>query len=385
MDQSATQAEALERVTTLELFFDLVFVFTITQLTSVLVLHPNGRGIAQVALMLGVIWWMYDGYAWLTNSVRPDRTERQLGLFAGMAAFLVLALSVPHAFTGTGLTFGLAYLAIVLVHTGLFARSTSATVIQAIVGLAPFNLVSAAMLLAGGIAGGTAQYVLWTVAFLFEWVTPRLTEVSDFEVATAHFVERHGLVVIVAIGESVVAIGIGAAGLPVNAALVAVAVIGLMLSACLWWVYFAGEEARAEQALAAAPPRRRPRMAVDAFGYWHLPILLGIVAVAFALKKSTGHAFDELDLAPAIGLAGGIATFLVGDVFFRRTLGIDTGPYRAAAAVLTLATIPLGLAASALLQIAALVVVFAGALALERQASSSLYRPMVRSAIESQE
>ena len=385
MAESGTQVEQVERVTTLELFFDLVFVFTITQLTSVLVLHPNWRGLAQVALMLGVIWWMYDGYAWLTNSVRPDRTERRLALFGGMAAFLVLALGIPHAFTGSGLTFGLAYLAIVLVHTGLFARSTSATVIQAIVGLAPFNLVSAALILAGGIAGGTAQYVLWTAAFAFEWVTPRLTEISDFEVNAAHFVERHGLVVIVAIGESVVAIGIGAAGLAVNGELVAVAVIGLMLSACLWWVYFAGEESRAEDALAGAPARRRPRTAVDAFGYWHLPILLGIIAIAFALKKATGHAFDELDLAPAIGLGGGVAVYLVGDVFFRRTLGLGSGRLRAAAAVLALATIPIGEAGVAIAQIAALVVVLAGALLLEAQASSSLYRPRVRSAIESQE
>ena len=374
-----------QRVSTLELFFDLVFVFTITQLTSVLVLHPNLRGLAQVALMLGVIWWMYAGYAWLTNAVPPDRLERQAFLLAAMAAYLVLALSIPHAFTGTGLTFGVAYFAIVLIHAGLFARSTDASVVQAVVGLAKFNVTSAAVLLVGGALGGTAQYVLWTLAFLIEWITPPLTGVSEFRVATAHFVERHGLVVLVTIGESVVAIGIGAAGLPVNAELVLVAVLGLMLSACLWWAYFAGEETRAERALAATPRLRQPWVAVYAYGYWHLPILLGIVAVAFALKKSTGHAFDELDLAPAIGLAGGVATFLIGDVFFRRTLGIDTGPYRAAAAGLALATIPLGLAASAILQIAALVVLFAGAIALERQASSSLYRPMVRSAIESQE
>ena len=374
-----------QRVSTLELFFDLVFVFTITQLTSVLVLHPNLRGLAQVALMLGVIWWMYAGYAWLTNAVPPDRSERQLFLLAAMGAYLVLALSIPTAFTGSGLTFGLAYFAIVLVHAGLFARSTDASVVQAVVGLAKFNITSAAVLLAGGALGGTAQYVLWTLAFLVEWITPPLTGVSDFRIATGHFVERHGLVVLVTIGESVVAIGIGAAGLPVNAELVLVAVLGLMLSACLWWAYFAGEETRAERALAATPRLRQPWVAVYGYGYWHLPILLGIVAVAFALKKSTGHAFDELDVAPAIGLAGGVATFLIGDVFFRRTLGIGTGPYRAAAAVLALATIPLGLAASAILQIAVLVTLFAGALALERQASSSRYSPMVRSAIESQE
>ncbi|MFL5884801.1 MAG: low temperature requirement protein A, partial [Thermoleophilaceae bacterium] len=171
----------------------------------------------------------------------------------------------------------------------------------------------------------------------------------------------------------------------VNAELVLVAVLGLMLSACLWWSYFAGEESRAERALAAAPRLRQPWLAVYAYGYWHLPILLGVIAIAFALKKSTGHAFDELDLAPALGLGGGVAVFLLGDVFFRRTLGLGTGPHRAAAGVLALATIPLGLVASAFLQLAALVAVFAAALQLERQASSSRYRPIVSPAMESQE
>src|SRR5204863_6123686 len=192
------------------------------------------------------------------------------------------------------------------------------------------------------------------------------------------------LVVLVAIGESVVAIGIGAAGLAVNAELIAVAVLGLMLSACLWWAYFAGEETRAERALAAAPARRQPWLAVYAYGYWHLPILLGIIAIAFALKKATGHAYDDLDLAPALGLAGGVAAFLLGDVFLRRTLGIGTGPHRAVAGLLALATIPLGLAASAILQIAALVAIFAGALTLERQATSSRYSAIVSPATDSQ-
>jgi low temperature requirement protein LtrA len=257
------------------------------------------------------------------------------------------------------------------VHTVLFARSTSATIVEAIVGLAPFNLTAAGMLLVGGAIGDTAQYVLWTAAFALEWATPRLTDIAGFAVASAHFVERHGLVVIIAIGESIVALGIGAADLPVDAELAAVAVLGLMLSACLWWAYFGGDEARAEHALAAAEPRRRPRLAVDAYGYWHMPILLGIVAVAFALKKATGHAFEELDFAPALGLAGGVAVFLAGDVLFRRTLGIGTGPHRAVAALLALATLPLGLVAPAYVQIAALVALVAGALVLERQASSS--------------
>src|SRR5919201_1912712 len=186
------------RVSTLELFFDLVFVFTITQLTTLLVDRPNARGILQVVLMLGVIWWMYGGYAWLTNAVAPDRAGRRLLLLGGMAAYLVLALAIPDAFAGTGLTFGLAYVAIVSVHAGLFTRTSQEATLRDLMKLAPMNLASAVVVLAGGIAGGTAQYILWAIAVALEWSTPRLISTEGFMIGASHFVERHGLVVIVA-------------------------------------------------------------------------------------------------------------------------------------------------------------------------------------------
>jgi len=354
-----------ERVSTLELFFDLVFVFTITQLTTVLVEHPNARGVFRVVLMLAVIWWMYGGYAWLTNAVPPDRPSRQLLLLGAMGSYLVLALSVPQAFSGAGLSFGIAYALVVLVHMGLFSRSESANVTQAISSLAHYNGVSALMVLAGGIAGGTAQYVLWAAAGLFEWLTPMINEPSGFEVGPAHFVERHGLVVIIAIGESVVAVGIGAAGLPIDLELVAVALLGLTLTACLWWTYFGGDDSRAEIALAGAPPRPRAIMAVKAFGYGHLPILLGIIAIAATLKHTIGHASDELDLAPALFLAGGAALFLLGDVIMRHTLHIGQGRWRALAAAVVLLTIPLGTEVAGVAQLAAVVLVMVGLFAWE--------------------
>jgi low temperature requirement protein LtrA len=299
---------------------------------------------------------MYGGYAWLTNAVPPDRASRRLLLLGAMASYLVLALSVPQAFSGAGLSFGIAYVLVVSVHIGLFSRSTSATVTQAIAGLAPYNGVSALMVLAGGIAGGTAQYVLWALAGIFEWITPRVNEPSGFEIGPAHFVERHGLVVIIAIGESVVAVGIGAAGLPINLDLVAVAVLGLTLTACLWWTYFGGDDERAERALSAAPPKRRAVMAVEAFGYGHLPILLGIIGIAATLKKAIGHASDQLAFEPALSLACGTALFLLGDVVMRHTLHIGQGRWRAITAAVVLVTIPLGTEVSAVAQLAAVVV-----------------------------
>jgi low temperature requirement protein LtrA len=360
-----------ERVSTLELFFDLVFVFTITQLTAVLSDDPTPRGLGRVVLMLGVIFWMYGGYAWLTNAVAPDRAARRLVLLAGMAGFLVLALTVPQAFEGDDLAFGLAYLVVVSIHAGLYSRTNEAGTIRSLVRLARFNLASALLVLAAVVAGGTAGYLLWAAAFTLEWATPLVTGIGGFRVAPAHFVERHGLVVIVALGESVVAIGIGAAGLPVDLALVSVAVLGLLLAACLWWAYFGGDDARAERALAAVGDDRRGWVAIQAFGYWHLVMLGGIITLAAGLKDVVGHAFEPLDLAHALLLSGGAALFLAGDVLFRRTLDIGPGHLRAVAAALALATIPLGLTVSALAQLAVLVLFLSGSLLLEARAARS--------------
>jgi low temperature requirement protein LtrA len=358
-------ATAPSRVSTLELFFDLVFVFTITQLTGVLEEHPTFRGLLQVTLMLTVIWWMYGGYAWLTNAVSADRLGRRLLLLGGMASYFVLALAIPHAFSGSGTAFGIAYLAIVLVHATLFTRSSSAGVVQAILGLAPFNLATALLVLAAGISGGTAQYVLLGAAGAIEWISPRLTSDAGFEIATEHFVERHGLVVLIAIGESVVAVGMGAHALAIDLELVAVVIAGLALSACLWWAYFGGDDERAERALRAAPVERRPRLAVDAFGYCHFLILLGIVAVAAAVHEATGHAFHELETARALTLGGGVAIYLLGDVLFRHTLGIGRGRWRLVCAALVLATVPLGTVIAAEAQIVAIVALLIGCFALE--------------------
>jgi low temperature requirement protein LtrA len=357
--------ERAERVSTLELFFDLVFVFTITQLTSVLSDDPTPRGLLRVVLMLGVIFWMYGGYAWMTNAVAPDRAARRLLLLGGMAGFLVLALTIPRAFTEGDVAFGVAYLVIVCIHAGLYSRSSVADTTQALLRLAPVNLVSALLVMAAVAVEGTAGYALWAAAFVLEWFTLPVTGTGGFRIAPAHFVERHGLVVIVALGESIVAIGIGAADLPVDLALASVAVLGLLLTACLWWAYFGGDDTRAEHALAAVPEERRASLAGRAFGYWHLLMLLGIITLAAGLKDVIGHAFDHLDLAHALMLSGGAAVFLAGDALFRRTLQIGPGQVRAGAAALALATIPLGLTVSALAQLAVLVAVLAGSLLAE--------------------
>ena len=362
--------ESTVRVSTLELFFDLVFVFTITQLTAILVDHPGVRGVLQVILMLGVTWWMYGGYAWLTNAVAADTTARRLFLMGGMAGFLTMALSIPGAFgKGDGAAFGLGYLLVTLVHTALFTKTSAESVLRAILRISPFNLISAALVLTAGIIGGTTEYVLWAVAFVLQLITPLLSGTEGFTVAPAHFVERHGLVVIIAFGESIVALGIGATGLAVDGALVGVAVLGLALTGCLWWAYFGGDDVKAEDALRDTPPDRRPWVALCAYGYAHLVLLSGVVALAAGIKKAIGHAFEHATPLAAWYLASGIALFLLGDVLFRATLGIGGNRYRLIAVPLSVATVPLGLDVAVVGQLGALVAVLVATLGAERLAA----------------
>jgi low temperature requirement protein LtrA len=285
-----------------------------------------------------------------------------------MAGYFVLALAIPHAFAGSGLAFALAYLVIVVVHTTFFMRASSASVVSAIVRLAPWNLSSALVVLAGGAVGGAAQYALWALAAVFEWMTPIIRGIGAFEIAPAHFVERHGLVVIVAIGESVIAVGIGASHLPVDGALAVVAALGLALSACLWWLYFGGDDERAELALSSMAPVRRAHAALFGFGYWHLAMLLGIVTIAAAERRALAHPFSALGWSRAAMLAGGVAVFAAGDVLFRRELALGRLDVRAAAAMLALASLPLGALVAPAAQIAALVALLAGAVVVEGRA-----------------
>jgi low temperature requirement protein LtrA len=362
-------------VSTLELFFDLVFVFTITQLTSVLAHHPNGEGLLHVTLMLIVIWWMYGGYAWLTNVVAPDRLTYQFLLLSGMAAFLVLSLAVPTAFGSGGLAFGLAYLLVILIHSGMFTRSQAGASGTAILRVAPLNIAAALFIVAAGPVGGLGESVLWGLAIAVIILPSLRPPDPRFEIAPGHFVERHGLVVIVALGESVVAVGIGAAAHSLTVGLVAVAVLGLGLTACLWWSYFGeGEDERALEAMATAPARERPGMALRGFYHWHLLMLLGIIALASALEQAIGHPTASLSFARSLALGGGVALFLVGDALFRRTLSIGEVRWRLLAAALALATVALGPEVAAVAELSALFVVIAGCLALEEAAARPVER-----------
>lgn len=342
-----------EQVSTLELFFDLVFVFTLTQLTHLLAGELSLVNIAHVLLIFGVSWWMYGGYAWLTNHLPPNSPPQRLLLLLGMSAFLVLALAIPHAFGEAGLTFGLAYLAAILVHTSLFLQAT-----KAITPIAVFNVISALLVIgAGFVHGGPLDYGLWILAMVLQFITPYLGGVSDFRIQPSHFVERHGLLMIVAFGESVVAVGIGASGLPLEPGLIAAAVLGLALVSCLWWTYFVGDSDRAEERLFDATVEQRSKLAVNGYFYAHIPMLLGVVFIAVGMESAIEHAFEPLGPGPATALAGGAALYLGGNVAFRKILSIGSVTPRIIAVFLTLGTIPLGIM-SAVIQLTALIILF---------------------------
>ena len=351
------------RVSTLELFFDLVFVFTITQLTSMLASDVTFAAAGRVLLIFGLLWWMYGGYAWLTNTRTPSQAPERLLLLLGMAGFLIIGLSIPHAFGDDGLALGLGYLLVVLVHSGLYLRAN-----PNIGRILPFNLTSPVLVIVAAFTPAPATYALWGLALAVQVLGPVFVRLGGrFAIQPAHFVERHGALMIVAFGESVAEVGIGAEHSRVTFALALSATLGLALTAALWWAFFGtGDDDRAEEALTAADPVLRPRLALSAYFYAYIPMLLGVVAMAAGLKTAIGHPGATLPAGPALALAAGVTLFLAGDVMFRYVLRIGTPWCRATAAAGALAAWPVAMTVGAAAGIALLTAVTAAGLMAER-------------------
>jgi low temperature requirement protein LtrA len=364
---------AAPRVTTLELFFDLVFVFTITQLTSFLLRDPTVAGLVQMVLLFGNVWWMYGGYAWLTNAVPPRGLAVRLLLLVGMGGFLLIALAIPTAFGSGGVAFGIGYVVVTLVHTGLFWRGSGQGIASAIGRLGPFNLVTAALLLVAGFTPGGVRIVLFAIGGILHWITPYLIAQSAFTIRAGHFVERHGLIVLIAIGESVVAVGIGLGAIDLPAGRIVAALLGLALTAALWWLYFDGDDTRAEATLEVAPAERKPWIALNAFGYAFVPILGGIVLFAAGLKLAVVRYDEPSTASAAVFLAAGVAIYLAGLALFRWLIDVHRVAVRLFMAILALMTTFIGLATTPVIQLAALVlIVVAGTIAESRTGSTEL-------------
>jgi low temperature requirement protein LtrA len=349
-----------ERVTPLELFFDLVFVLALTQCTTLMAEEPTWTGIGQGILVLGVLWWSWVGYSWLTSVIDPEEGAVRLVMFAAMAALLVAALCVPGAFGDDALLFACAYGVVRAAHIALFmiASRDDPALRRSVLGLAGGSALGVGLLLLASGTDGWLQGGLWALALLLDMGEPFLFGSEGWSLEhPGHFAERHGLIIIIALGESIVAIGIGA-GFAVDAGVVAAAVLGIAVAAAIWWLYFDVVSLLAERDLARLPAgRERNERARDAYSYLHFPMVAGIVLAALGLKKTLGDVGGELDAVPAFAMLGGTAIYLLAHVAVRYRNVRTVNRHRLIAAALALALIPVAVELPALATLGVLVVV----------------------------
>jgi low temperature requirement protein LtrA len=345
--------EAGHAVTPLELFFDLVFVFALTQVTGFMSDDPTWAGVGRGLLILAALWWAWGAYAWLTNEINPDEGSARLAMFGAMAAMFVAALAVPQAFDADAVLFGLAYFAVRLMHIVLFAEATPhLDVRQASFRLARTAVPGPALLIVAGFLDGWAQIALWLLALGIDYSGPYVFGVRGFSVSAEHFAERYGLIVIIALGESIVAIGIGAAGLQLDTTVVIAAVLGLALACALWWAYFDVVALLVRRRLVEARGYDRTTLARDTFSYLHLPMFAGIVLVALGAKKVLGHVDEALETVPAVALCGGVALYLLSHDAMRFRSVRSVNRRRCLAAAVSLALIPAATRADAVVALA---------------------------------
>jgi len=345
-----------ERVTSLELFFDLVFVLAITQCTTLMGHDPTWRGIGQAMLVLGVLWWSWAGYAWLTSVVDPEEGLVRLAMFAAMAAFLVCAIAAPAAFGHLALAFALAYGVVRLAHIALFllASRDDPRLRSSVLGLAASTALAIALLIAASGFDGAAQAALWVLAVALDFGGPYFFGTEGWRLVPGHFAERHGLIIIIALGESIVAIGVGART-HLDAGVIAAAALGIALTAALWWSYFDVVAIVSARRLADAPAgRARNALARDSYSYIHLVMVAGIILAALGLRRTLGDVSSDLGAIPAFALAGGVGVYLLGLVAFRYRHIRSVNARRLALGLACIAATPLAAALPAVAVLAAL-------------------------------
>jgi low temperature requirement protein LtrA len=324
---------AEHEVTPLELFFDLTFVFAMTQVTVLLADDPTWAGVGRGLLVLAAIWWGWSVYAWLTSAMDVDEGAVRLAVLAAMAAMFGVALAVPGAFGDDALFFGVAYLLVRILHLVLSAVvvRSDRTRREALVRFAPTALLGPALIVLAGFLDGWAQVVLWLVALSMDYLGPVVVGVgAGWAVAPEHFAERHGLIVLIALGESIIAIGLGA-GFELDAGVIVASALGISVVSALWWLYFDVAAIFVGRRLLAASGLELHRLALHAYSYLHLPMIAGIVLFALGLKTTVAHVGEPLATVPAVALCGGAAMYLLGHVAFlfrstgrifrRRTMG----------------------------------------------------------------
>jgi low temperature requirement protein LtrA len=356
-----------QRVTPLELFFDLVFVFAITRVTSLMAHDLSWSSIGQGLLVLAALWWGWSAYAWLTNHVPGEDGRARIVVFVAMASMTLVALAVPEAFDAHALVFALAYMVMRMAHLALYWVSSleDPEVHVAVAKLFPTAITGPLLLVAASFADGAVQAAFWIVALTLDYGGPFVRGVAGYRVHPAHFTERFSLIVIIALGESIVAIGVGAGDEPLDTQIAIAAILSLATSAALWWAYFDVVAAMAQRRMAELRGVMRNTLARDAFAYMHLPLIAGIELFALGVEQVVGHVDEPLKTEAATALFGGVALYLLAHVAFKlRTVG-TLGPQRLVAALVCAACVPLAAEVSALAALAAVTAIAVGLIAYE--------------------
>jgi low temperature requirement protein LtrA len=357
---SEQQLEHEQRVTPLELFFDLVFVFGFTQVTTLLSHDPSWGGLGRGLLILALLWWAWSGYAWFTNTVDPDAGAVRAAMLVATGAMFVASLAVPEAFDRHGLVFALGFAIVSGMHLALYAVASKGDLdLMAAVGrLSVGSVAGTALLVGGAFVEADQRTGVWAAAIVVSFGAPLLVGVSGWRLEPRHFAERHELVVIIALGESLVAIGVGAAGTDLGASVITAAVLGLVVATALWFAYFDFFAIRGPQMLADRTGAERIALARDTYTYLHLPMIIGIVLFAFAMKTTLAHTGDELDVVPAVGLCGGPALFLLAFALIRVRVQRRLSRGRLVAGGVCVALLPAALAVRALVALALIATVW---------------------------
>jgi low temperature requirement protein LtrA len=343
-----------QRVTALELFFDLVFVFAITQVTGFLAADPTWIRLLQGMAILIVVWWAWGSYAWLGNYAGSDEGLFRVTLFAAAAAMLIAAIAVPHAFGADALAFGIAYAIVRILHIGayvLFGRA-DARLAHVVRRLAGSMLPVALLLVLAGIFDGPVRTACWVLAIAIDVGGLYVTGVDEWQVQAGHLAERFGLIIIIALGESIVALGAGAEGHPLDAGTIVAVLLGVTVAFALWWAYFDVVAIVAAHLFQRATGPQQARIARDSYTYLHTPMVAGIILFALGAKKTLAHVGDPLDAVPALGLCGGVALYLLAHVAFRQRNVHSLNSARLAVAIVLLALIPVATRIDALASLA---------------------------------
>jgi low temperature requirement protein LtrA len=343
-----------DQVTPLELFFDLVFVLALTQCTALMSHHPSWSGLVQGMLVLCILWWTWVGYAWLTSVIDPEEGAVRLVMFGAIAALLSVSLCVPEAFDSLALTFVVFYGIVRAAQIALFmlASPDDDGLRHSVLGLAASTAVAVGILALASLFDGLAQGALWLLALVLDMGGPYLFGSAGWKLSPRHFAERHGLIVIIALGESIVAIGVGASD-DLTLGIGTAAILGVSLAAAMWWIYFdIVAIVSANRLIEAEPGKVQNEMARDSYSYVHMVMVAGIVLTALGLKTTIGHFEGHLHAVPAFALLGGVAIYLLGLVAFRYRHVQTINRQRLGIAVILLILVPVATEIPALVAVA---------------------------------